>query len=406
MNPVRPVALVLVALLAAGCVSKKDFVQKSEEANRFAADLAKERRRSGELAIRAAQLDARLGETERNLAATVKDRDSLRAALAESRTEAARLAGQLAEATDQRDTLTRQLDIAQSAGSQKDVNIQRLTYQYDDLIKDLNRQKGDLSKRLTDLGAELAAADSRANGLQAERDALAAERFRLEARARSLAADLTTAQADLVKARGALSDTQVELTAARQRLADTQAELTSTRRSLGETQAQLEERERRLKEATATYDTLVSDLKGEIAEGQVKITQLRDRLTVNLVDKILFDSGSTAINPRGQQVLKKVAEVLRPIADKRIQIEGHTDNVPISPSLKARFPTNWELSVARATVVARFLEDQGGLDPSRLAATGFGEHHPVGPNDTPEGRAQNRRIEIVLVPTVTETAQR
>ncbi len=384
------VALALTALLASGCVSKKDFVAKSTEADRYAASLATERQRSGELAVRAAQLETRLAETDRRLAATIEERDTLTADLTEARTNAARLAGQLAEATDQRGTLARQLDIAQQGASQKDVNLQRLTYRYDDLIKDLERQKGELSRKVTDLGAQLAAADSRTKGLQAERDTLMAERQRLETRARELGTDLATAQANLATAR--------------QRLADTQAELSTTRQSLGETQAQLAERERKLKETAATYGQLVSDLKGEIADGQVKITQLRDRLTVNLVDKILFDSGSTAINPKGQQVLKKVAEVLRPIADKRIQIEGHTDNVPISPSLQARFPTNWELSVARASVVARFLQDQGGIDPTRLVATGYGEHHPISPNDAPERRAQNRRIEIVLVPVVAETA--
>ncbi len=384
------VALALTALLASGCVSKKDFVAKSTEADRYAASLATERQRSGELAVRAAQLETRLAETDRRLAATIEERDTLTADLTEARTNAARLAGQLAEATDQRGTLARQLDIAQQGASQKDVNLQRLTYRYDDLIKDLERQKGELSRKVTDLGAQLAAADSRTKGLQAERDTLMAERQRLETRARELGTDLATAQANLATAR--------------QRLADTQAELSTTRQSLGETQAQLAERERKLKETAATYGQLVSDLKGEIADGQVKITQLRDRLTVNLVDKILFDSGSTAINPKGQQVLKKVAEVLRPIADKRIQIEGHTDNVPISPSLQARFPTNWELSVARASVVARFLQDQGGIDPTRLVATGYGEHHPIAPNDAPERRAQNRRIEIVLVPVVAETA--
>lgn len=404
MTVVRAAAFVLIALVAAGCVSKREFVQKSQEADRFAAALAKERQKSDQLAIRAAQIDARLGETERSLAAAVRERDALRTALTESRAEAARLAGQLAEVTDQRDTLARQLDIAQSAASEKDVDIQRLRYQYDDLVKDLNRQKADLSKRLTETGAALAAAESRAAGLLAERDALAADRLRLETRTRELGAELATAKADLVEARTELAAAQEALAATRQRLADAEAELAATRERLGETRAQLEERERRLAEATATYDRLVADLKGEIAEGQVRITQLRDRLTVQLVDRILFDSGSIAINPRGREVLRKVAEVLRSVSDKRVQIEGHTDNVPISAALQSRFPTNWELSAARATAVARFLQDQGGLDPTRLAATGFGEHHPVASNDTPEGRAQNRRIEIVLVPIATETA--
>ncbi len=320
-------ALVTVALLATGCVSKKAFVAKSQELDAATAALAKERER-------ATDLDARL---------------------AAARGEVARLTSQLAEVSGQRETLSRQLALVQESASQKDVNIRQLTARYDGLIKDLERQKGELSTRATDLAGKLAEAES-------ELGSLTAERQRLE------------------------------------------LDLGALRATLGETQAQLAERERKLKESTATYDKLVSDLKGEIADGQVKITQLRDRLTVNLVDKILFDSGSTVIKPRGREVLQKVAEVLKTVSDKRIQIEGHTDNVPIATSLQSRFPTNWELASTRATVVARFLQDQGGIDPTRLVATGYGEYHPVSSNDTPDGRAENRRIEIVLVPLALEAA--
>ena len=84
--------------------------------------------------------------------------------------------------------------------------------------------------------------------------------------------------------------------------------------------------------------------------------------------------------------------------DKAIRVEGHTDNVPIAPSLRVRFATNWELSTARATAVVRYLQDKAGIAPDHLIASGYGEYRPLSPNTTPEGRAQNRRIEIVLVP--------
>jgi len=147
-----------------------------------------------------------------------------------------------------------------------------------------------------------------------------------------------------------------------------------------------------------SYEDMTSGLKNEIAAGQVEITQLKGRLTVNMVDQILFDSGSADVKSAGQKVLDKVGEALNKIADKDIRIEGHTDNKPISGSLKEKFPSNWELSTARATAVARYLIDHAGVDPKRLVAAGYGEFRPKASNDTPEGRAQNRRIEIVLVP--------
>jgi chemotaxis protein MotB len=153
-----------------------------------------------------------------------------------------------------------------------------------------------------------------------------------------------------------------------------------------------------LEKATQTYQDLQKKLEKEIQEGQVQIKEMKDRLTMTMVDKILFPSGSTQIGKEGKQVLDKVISILKDIKDKRIQIEGHTDNVQIVSDLKKRYPTNWELSTARATEVVRYLQEQGGINPDLLSATGYGEYQPVASNDTEEGRHKNRRIEIVLLP--------
>lgn len=154
---------------------------------------------------------------------------------------------------------------------------------------------------------------------------------------------------------------------------------------------------RELEDQQSTYNNLVGQLKQEVADGQVKITQIQGKLTVNVADKVFFNSGSAEIKPEGAKVLLRVAEILKQVTGKRISIEGHTDNVPISGSLQEKYPSNWELSTARATRVARFLQEKGGVDPSLLSACGYGEFHPIASNDTPDGRAQNRRIEIVLL---------
>ncbi len=159
--------------------------------------------------------------------------------------------------------------------------------------------------------------------------------------------------------------------------------------------AQKDEEIRRLK---GTYDDLVTDLKGEIEKGEIKVTQIRDKLSVNLVEKVLFDSGRAEVKAQGEAVLKKVGAILGEVKDKEIRIEGYTDNVPIGENLRKRFPSNWELSTQRATNVLRFLEEQGGVAGTRLSAVGYGPFRPVADNQTPEGRSQNRRIEIVLVP--------
>lgn len=166
--------------------------------------------------------------------------------------------------------------------------------------------------------------------------------------------------------------------------------------SLEKAQA-VEEKEKAVANVKNTYDSLVSELKQEIKEGEVQITQLRDKLTVNMVDKILFDSGSAVIKRNGKKVLNRVAEILKPLADQQIKVEGHTDNVPIGSGLAEKFPSNWELSTARATTVVRYLQERG-VNPGLLSAEGYAEFRPVAPNDSEEEKAKNRRIEIVLMP--------
>ncbi len=156
-------------------------------------------------------------------------------------------------------------------------------------------------------------------------------------------------------------------------------------------------REEKVREVSSTYDQLVAKMKGEIDKGQVTISELKGKLTVNMVEAILFDSGKAEVKQEGLVVLGKVIEILRTVNDKSIRIEGHTDNKPIVGPLMQRYPTNWELSAARAINVARYLQKQG-IEPATLSAAAFSEFKSVADNATAEGRAKNRRIEIVLVP--------
>lgn len=167
------------------------------------------------------------------------------------------------------------------------------------------------------------------------------------------------------------------------------------------------ERDEEVQEMRRTYDDLLVDMRAEIDKGKITITQLEGKLKVNMVDEILFDSGETTIKPEGIQVLERVGKVLLNVKDQTISIAGHTDNVPIGPDLVKQYPTNWELSAARATSVARYLQDRSGIDPRLISATGYGQYQPIESNKTEKGRARNRRIEIVLVPKeITPTARK
>ncbi len=145
-----------------------------------------------------------------------------------------------------------------------------------------------------------------------------------------------------------------------------------------------------------TKKTIETSLKDQIAAQEVEVVEEADKLRVIFVDKILFDSGSVEINARGRELLLVMADALKNSQDQEILVEGHTDNVPLSAALKKRFPSNWELSTARAAAVVRFLQEEAGIKPERLSVRGYSYYRPVASNTTEEGRRQNRRIEIIL----------
>jgi chemotaxis protein MotB len=162
------------------------------------------------------------------------------------------------------------------------------------------------------------------------------------------------------------------------------------------------EAERRAKEAAlaeqrSAHERLVAALRDEIEGKDIALREARQGLTLSIANRVLFPSGQAKLTPEGEQLVEKVAAALRGVGDRRILIEGHTDNVPIGPDLAWRFPSNWELSGARASEVVRHLTGRG-IPGDRLLAAGRADTQPAASNATEAGRQQNRRIEIILLP--------
>jgi chemotaxis protein MotB len=151
-----------------------------------------------------------------------------------------------------------------------------------------------------------------------------------------------------------------------------------------------------LVQKTLAYQQLDQQLKSELAGDQVQIAQLQNLVRLTLASGILFAEGGTELSPAGQATLAKVAPTLKTLSGQRIVIKGFTDNVPIGPELRQRFASNVELSKARAQSVASVLTDQG-VPAGNITTVGLGESHPVASNDTAQGRAKNRRVEIDIV---------
>jgi len=168
--------------------------------------------------------------------------------------------------------------------------------------------------------------------------------------------------------------------------------------SLEESQSTIDKQTKVIRDLHATRVKIESSLKEQIENQEIKLEEIEGKLKVTLVDKILFDTGKVEIAKRGKEVLLQLADTLRENKDQNIVVEGHTDDVPIGLGLIEKYPTNWELSAARAVGVVRFLQEKGWLEPERLTATGYSYYKPLASNDTAAGRRQNRRIEIILVP--------
>lgn len=193
---------------------------------------------------------------------------------------------------------------------------------------------------------------------------------------------------------GQLDEANASLSMYESETGNLQDALKATKADLDQLKQQRAQAEQRLRK----YRELASKLASMVESGKLKVKVRNGKMVIELANNILFESGKTALKDDGQAALTELGAVLQTIKDRSFLVTGHTDNVPIKSS---SFKSNWELSTARAVNVVQYLQD-GGVNPEKLAAAGYGEHDPVAPNETDDGKALNRRIEIVLMPNLDE----
>jgi chemotaxis protein MotB len=228
----------------------------------------------------------------------------------------------------------------------------------------------------------------------------------------SLSLRMKSRQLEAVSAQAEQAAAQLE--EARAALVKREAEGLALQEQLTNRQARIIALQQEKETVTKSQKSLEQEMRAALESKDVTISQLQGRLTVNILDRILFNSGEAELKPDGEAVLQKVATVLAQHPQLKIHVIGHTDNVPIKAGARIRFASNWELSTTRATAAVRFLTEKAGVDPHRLGAVGYGEFRPIADNATPEGRAKNRRIAITVlseelagsdaVPTATQGA--
>lgn len=220
------------------------------------------------------------------------------------------------------------------------------------------------------------------DAMQADRDAQVATLKERDKQVTDLKSALAAEQATVK----VLSSKIAELEAA---YGKTQSDKSALEGALAELKKRKEETEARV----AEFKALLEKFKGLIDSGKLKVTIREGRMVVELATDILFASGSASLSKDGKAAIVEVAELLKTIPVRKFQVEGHTDNVP----MKGAFKSNWELASARALTVLHAMVD-AGLAPERISAASFGDSRPTRDNATPENRAANRRIEIVVVP--------
>ena len=148
----------------------------------------------------------------------------------------------------------------------------------------------------------------------------------------------------------------------------------------------------------SAHEALVSSLNEQIKKQEITIKELEGGISLSLVDRILFKLGEATLTPQGEKVLAKVGDGLKKIQGKMVRVVGHTDTIPIRKEYLDKFPSNWELSAARASTVVRYFQDKSGLEPKGMEAVGRSFYQPTAPMDTEKNRALNRRVEIFIAP--------
>ncbi|HET9325843.1 MAG TPA: OmpA family protein [Candidatus Eisenbacteria bacterium] len=209
---------------------------------------------------------------------------------------------------------------------------------------------------------------------------------------------------DMTKSRDELSAKNTELQSSLEQANKDKAQLEADKAALDvqvkEAQAVAAEKAKAADEMKGTYESMIGNLKEELSSGKIEIERVRDGISVNMAQDILFKSGSAELDKTGRELLVQVAENVK-ANPYQIVVTGHTDNQKIGASLAKKYPTNWELGGARAAQIVRVFE-QTGIAKERLSAVSFADSRPRQGNDTPEGRDKNRRIEIKLVPPLNQ----
>jgi chemotaxis protein MotB len=352
-------------------------------------DLDRAKTRIGELESQIGQRDGELS----SLRSAAGDKDRLASQLSDTERQLSAQNSELAAlrtAAGHKDRLAAEVAALQGQLAAKD---QELT-----ALKSSAGDKDRLAAEMTALQGQLAAKDQELTtlkGTAGDRDRLSSELASSKQRIIDLERQLEVKDHDLTALKSVASERETlmaDLAAAKQRATDLDGELARRDQEMAGLKGALDQQKTSLAQAK---DDLSKLLQAEVAKGNVTMKQLGDQLTLGLATTLLFDSGEASLKPGGVDVLHRIGGVLKQYPDRTIHVAGHTDNVRIGGALAKQFPTNLELSQARAESARQALTD-GGMAAEKIEAMGHADSRPIASNSTAEGRQKNRRVEIVV----------
>jgi chemotaxis protein MotB len=355
-----------------------------EENAQLSEELATTRSRISELEMMEKNLKGKIDMKDSELEALSLEAEDLKQQIEYKNRELETL---YADSETLQGNLTEVRNALEAKGDELSNRILILTEKNQQLEEQLTALKSDIEsalKRNEALDALVKDYQNQLSSLQSEKNAVTSERDALKKSVDELSASLKAETSELKQQ---ISQFTEQKSALEKKIAELDLE----------TNAKIAAEEAEKQRIEQSYQQLLSTLKSEVSQKTIEIQNYQNALTINIMDQIFFNSGESRIKTDGMDVLRRLGEVLSSLPDKMIRVEGHTDDVPIGLSLRDKYPNNWMLGAARATAVAEYLRTKSGIDPTRIVVVSFSQYRPLVSNTTPEGRAKNRRIEILIV---------
>ncbi len=388
----------------------------TEKLQRLEKECAEEKRKNVEIGAELSSKDSALAELKQELRTSESYAQFMEEGTVEKENKLAGLHDRLSKLDNEKRSVETRLNQLTATSKATVDELKKQSREKDAEISECRDQLGKAQVQTSSLKQALEKAQGKIRSLENKLTVLEEEKNSAETRLIQLSASSKVATDELkeeIRNRNAdISKLRAQLKYADSQALSLKQEIESGRREVGELQARLAELGGEKARITtkidvmeSSYKSLLSDLKKQIANKEVTIERIKERMTITFVDRILFEFGKATITPEGKENLKKVGKTLRNVGNKMIRVVGHTDDIPIMEQYRWKFPSNWELSSDRAAAVVRYFQELG-VDPANMEAVGRSFYDAVANNETPEGRAENRRVNIIIAPKIGPDFQR